>query len=296
MREGRAVCLGLALLARAASAIPGRWNAARGLWRDPAVLSPGGLPFPHVSRMDATQRDAMARMKRIAEQQSEEATPRLLAVLGSQSFRALLTKCCNASALPGMSPRQLLDLIRSNVYASELVHNCDGSFDTDVTIEIGMNATEFFPSTWQLRFLEYYGPRFQPGFGFPTTPENSAEEGLPRSREHCARTRARASHGPAWTVELQPRRRPRPSAPSSCPFSVGIFGLPLYTGPWDEPTSWAAASSRVLYIALNSLRVDAGNPAFGNLSVVFSPGAFWSDAVAAAPMDTGMHVKSAAYL
>lgn len=207
MREGRAVCLGLALLARAASAIPGRWNAARGLWRDPAVLSPGGLPFPHVSRMDATQRDAMARMKRIAEQQSEEATPRLLAVLGSQSFRALLTKCCNASALPGMSPRQLLDLIRSNVYASELVHNCDGSFDTDVTIEIGMNATEFFPSTWQLRFLEYYGPRFQPGFGFPTTPENSAEEGLPRSREHCARTRARASHGPAWTVELQPRRR-----------------------------------------------------------------------------------------
>ena len=41
------------------------------------------------------------------------------------------------------------------LYASELVHNFDGSFETDCTIEVGFfNASNYFPSTWQLRWLQ----------------------------------------------------------------------------------------------------------------------------------------------
>ena len=48
------------------------------------------------------------------------------------------------------------------------------------------------------------------------------------------------------------------------------------------------ASSRLHYVALNMLRVDKGNPQFGRVAAVFSP-SFWSDAVAATPVDSGLY-------
>lgn len=48
------------------------------------------------------------------------------------------------------------------------------------------------------------------------------------------------------------------------------------------------ASSRLHYVALNMLRVDRGNPEFGRVAAVFSS-TFWSDAVAATPVDTGLY-------
>ena len=67
--------------------------------------------------------------------------------------------------------------------------------------------------------------------------------------------------------------------------------LPPFGGPHDEPLSFTAAASRLLYVALNLLRVDVGNPGFGNVSAVFSP-SFWRDAVVAAPVDTGLYTMA----
>ena len=65
----------------------------------------------------------------------------------------------------------------------------------------------------------------------------------------------------------------------------GIFSLPRFSSADDEPTTFAGASSRLLYGALNMLELDTGNPLYGNITAVFSP-AFWPS-VAVAPMDSG---------
>jgi len=70
----------------------------------------------------------------------------------------------------------------------------------------------------------------------------------------------------------------------------GFYRVPPFSLPHDLPGSWEEASSRVQYVALNLLRLDAGNPSFGNVSAVMSP-AFWRDAVAAAPMDSGIYTS-----
>jgi len=67
----------------------------------------------------------------------------------------------------------------------------------------------------------------------------------------------------------------------------GVFRLPPFRGPHDLPLSYTSASSRLHYIALNLLRVDVGNPMFGNVTAIFSP-RFRRDAAAAAPIDTGL--------
>jgi hypothetical protein len=205
----------------------------------------GGLPFPpDVPRMYASQKAAVARTAAAAINHSAAATAPLLAHLNSTAFRASLQACCSRSGLAHASAEEVLAKLREALYTAELVHNFDGVWETDATIEIGLhNATSYFPSTWMLRYNEYYGPRFNPRFGQPASPEPSGEE--------------------------------------------GVFRLPPFHGPHDEPLSFAAASSRLLYVALNLLRVDVGNPGFGNVTAVFSP-SFWTDAVVAAPVDTGL--------
>ena len=79
--------------------------------------------------------------------------------------------------------------------------------------------------------------------------------------------------------------------PSRSAAEEGIYALEPFGGKHDLPQSWAQAASRLHYIAMNMLRVDAGNEAFGHVAAVFSP-AFWRDAVAAGPIDTGMYTMS----
>ena len=95
----------------------------------------------------------------------------------------------------------MLDVLREMMYSAELTHNFDGSFETDASIEILQNASDYFPSTWQLRYLQYYGPRGNPRWGFPASCEGVAEE--------------------------------------------NIFRLPRFDGPYDEPLTYKAASSRL---------------------------------------------------
>ena len=49
----------------------------------------------------------------------------------------------------------------------------------------------------------------------------------------------------------------------------GIFSLPRFSlAAKDEPLTYASASSRLLYGALNMFRLDTGNPLFGNVTAV----------------------------
>lgn len=202
------------------------------------------LPFPKgIPRMYEAQMQAVAAVSQDAPKFSSAATAGLLAHLNTSAFRQGLDECCPQSGLSERPAHELLRMLREMLYVAELAHNFDGSFETDATIDILGNATEYFPNTWQLRYLQYYGPRFNPSWGFPRSCEGVAEE--------------------------------------------GIFRLPRFRGPHDEPLTYEAASSRLLYIALNMLRVDVGNPGFGNVTAVFSP-RFWRDAVVASPIDTGL--------
>ena len=197
--------------------------------------------------MYLTQKLSVAKSFADAPAASKAATPELLAHLDSANFRKMLTDCCNRSGIAAWAAKDLLDALNAILQASELVHNFDGeaTFETDATIEIGLyNATEYFPTTWQLRWLEYYGERFNPRWGFPGSCEGVGEE----SEFNCA------------------------------PFA----------GPHDEPLTYRAASSRLIYIALNALRVDVGNPSFGNVTAIFAP-SFWKDSVVAAPVDSGLY-------
>ena len=108
-------------------------------------------PFPNVSRMNGVQIEAMRRI-RAAPRPSENATAALLQVLESAGMRASLRRCC--PQLVGWSALELLDELRANVESAELVHNFDGSWEEDATIEIGLvPSATYFPSTWQLRYL-----------------------------------------------------------------------------------------------------------------------------------------------
>jgi len=65
---------------------------------------------------------------------------------------------------------------------------------------------------------------------------------------------------------------------------VAIFGLPSFQ---QFPLSWTEAADRFPYVALNWAGVDAGNPGFGDVCVVFNNNAVQSS-VQVAALDTGI--------
>lgn len=67
----------------------------------------------------------------------------------------------------------------------------------------------------------------------------------------------------------------------------GVYHLARFSGQSDVPGTYEEASSRLLYVALNMLRADVGNPHFGNVTAVMS-NAYWEGAVATCPIDTGI--------
>jgi len=211
-------------LAAAAAMLLVQMAAAVGSWRDEPLHAPTphtADQLPPVVRQLPPQREAMAKMRAAAVPTSEAATPKLLDLIDGVRARATIRRCC--SRLANASSYELLGLLRASVYASELVHNFEGSFDEDVSIDIlADNTSDHFPNSWQLRYLGFFGPRINPSWGHPASPEDAGEE--------------------------------------------GIFGLPPFAGEFDEPTTWAAASSRLLYVALNMMRIDVGNPMFGPVS------------------------------
>ena len=66
------------------------------------------------------------------------------------------------------------------------------------------------------------------------------------------------------------------------------MGLAPFSAEHDLPANYEEAYSRLLYVALNTLRVDVGNADFGDVTAVLSP-SYWRDAVAAAAVDAGLY-------
>jgi hypothetical protein len=127
--------------------------------------------------MTDTQIRAMGLLRERAVALSVAATPALLARLDSPGMRAHLRACCRLSGLAKWPAERLLSALREHMRTAELCHNFDGSFETDVTLEIMLNATAYLPSAWPLRYLGYYGP-MTAAMGHPRSPEPSAEEGV----------------------------------------------------------------------------------------------------------------------
>ena len=136
-------------------------------------------PFPPVERMVTGQREAMARLQSRARVLSAAATPALLDMLSAAPFRDHLHECCSRSGIASWPAHRLLGALRDAAATAELVHNFDG-FDwvTGATLEmLELNATSYFPTLWQARYLGYYGP-MKPGWGHPRSCEDAAEEGI----------------------------------------------------------------------------------------------------------------------
>lgn len=127
--------------------------------------------------MTGTQVRVMGLLRERAVALSVGATPALLARLDSPGMRAHLRACCLQSGVAEWPAARLLSALREHMRTAELCHNFDGSFETDVTLEIMMNATAYLPSVWPLRYLGYYGP-MTAAMGHPRNPEPSAEEGI----------------------------------------------------------------------------------------------------------------------
>ena len=76
---------------------------------------------------------------------------------------------------------------------------------------------------------------------------------------------------------------------------MGLFGFPPFKGvregSGDLPHSFAEASDRPTYTALNLWRNSVGNPKFGPVSVVFSPG-YAGNLTFVLPVDSGLWESS----
>ena len=193
-------------------------------------------PFPsRISRMYPAQRAAVVAAAKDAEPLSAAATPVLLARLNASSFRETLRRCC--TSLAERPAAELLGLLRDIFSSSELLHNFDGSWETDATIEIGAyNATEYFPATWQLRYLQYFGPRFNRRFGFPASPEGISEESIFRLPKLHGPYDEPLTYIASACLVLEPNPAPSPCRPSrlfptlrACTPKVGAHAH-LFTG------------------------------------------------------------------
>ena len=66
-----------------------------------------------------------------------------------------------------------------------------------------------------------------------------------------------------------------------------LYGFPSFTGRDGCPASFAEASDRPLYVAFNALKLDVGNPHFGDVSAVFRRG-YVANMTVISPVDTGL--------
>jgi len=68
----------------------------------------------------------------------------------------------------------------------------------------------------------------------------------------------------------------------------GLYGFPAFSRGDCLPSSFSEASDRPLYSAVNTQRIDVGNPQFGDVTLVWSRRYAAEDAVIMSYLDTGM--------
>ena len=144
------------------------------------VTASSAITFPTVPRMLDSQRATMVDLSERAAALSTAATPILLQHLDDPVLRRHLRECCRKKGVASWPAAKLLQELRSQAAAAELVHNFDShNFETDVTLDIlADNATNYFPTLWPLRWLGFFGSTLKAAWGHPQSPEDAAEEGI----------------------------------------------------------------------------------------------------------------------
>ena len=202
---------------------------------------------PLPPRTTAAQVAALTSRRAAATAASNTATPSVLAYFDSASFRAALEACC--PVLNTLSAAKLLARFETETALTELVHNFSPglSMHADVNLTVA-KSMPYFPNLWQLQALGLVDPA-----GNPSKHGGGGGGGGGNDRQTNA--------------------------------EIGLFGLAPFVNA-SRPTV-AEANGRLIYVALNSLKVDAGNPQFGTISVVFRSDTV-GDLLEIAPVDTGM--------
>mmetsp|Transcript_3602 Transcript_3602/g.10662 ORF Transcript_3602/g.10662 Transcript_3602/m.10662 type:complete len:458 (-) Transcript_3602:387-1760(-) len=217
--------------------------------------------FPTPPVQTPVQASVRAASERAAAAASAAATPRVLELFASPELRRLLSACCPAAAK--LSPERLLDRVRAEAKAAEIVHNFParpaGEF-----VDVSMASLEkygFFLNQWQAQLIP---PAEAPPDASPVWTPGAFD---PRS------TAANASS--AHYKNLGPQIA-----------EISIFGCPPFARPL-RPT-WDEAANRLVYAAHNIRRLDTGSaPLFGNVGAVFRTSRV-RKMVEIAPIDTGI--------
>lgn len=228
--------------------------------RDP-MTSQHQFQFPTPPVQTPVQASVRAASERAAAAASAAATPRVLELFASPELRRLLSACCPAAAK--LSPERLLDRVRAEAKAAEIVHNFParpaGEF-----VDVSMASLEkygFFLNQWQAQLIP---PAEAPPEASPVWTPGAFD---PRS------TAANASS--AHYKNLGPQIA-----------EISIFGCPPFARPL-RPT-WDEAANRLVYAAHNIRRLDTGSaPLFGNVGAVFRTSRV-RKMVEIAPIDTGI--------
>ena len=210
-------------------------------------------------RQTAVQRALLAELEPRAAAASAAATPRVLALLGSDAFKAGLAACCPTIA--SKTPAELLALLEAEVAVAELTHNfapINDSWENDVSIATLGNATYFY-NLWELSFL---------GLG---------------------RKNVVSTHGilnfvcGLWVFFLTVCLWVQ--AVDGKNGEVNLLGFPPFTNG-TQPATLDEAAQRPVYTTVAMLNSGLGNPTFGGVSAVFSNRNVANMSVIA-PADTG---------
>ena len=114
-------------------------------------------------RQSESQRSLIAGLQATAAAASDAARPKLLQLLGSQTFRAGLSKCCPSIAQ--LEPVRLLALLDRQFAAAELTHNfspVNDDWENDVSVATLSNSSYFY-NLWEISFLGIGKPGVQVG-------------------------------------------------------------------------------------------------------------------------------------
>ena len=197
------------------------------------------------------QRQALAALTERAQAASRAATPELLRLLMTPGMKSAIRKYVPSAA--NDTAIDLLEQLRYIFENAEIMHNFEGGWDADLSVAYArQHGVRHFPSSFEVRYTT-------------DTTSTSASSAMAVGDEQ-EREAYRVRHKDAVANE-------------------GIFGLPAFGGD-EKPSSYADATSRLTYGALNLMRRGVGQAFYGDVAAVFHPR--YRSLVAVAPMDSGL--------
>ena len=226
-----------------------------------ALLAPE-LAADHISsqlpppRQHELQRKTYAELADRARAASDAATPELLALLDSSSFRQQVATY--VPSLANETADDLLERLRSIFATAEILHNFDGGWDADMSVEFAeRHQAQHFASTFEVRYASESESEAAGGDGTAAADADKQQSYRVRHKDATA--------------------------------NQGIFGLPPFGGD-EKPRDYTEATSRLTYGALNLMRRSVGQVFYGDVAAVFHP-RYWAQ-TAVSPIDSGLWTMS----